>query len=321
MELEPGDEVIVPAITFAATANAVVYCSGTPIFADVQPTSLLVDPQAVLQRITSKTRGIVTVDYAGQPCDYDELRQIADQHDLFLLADGCHALGGNYKGRSVGGIADCTALSFHPVKHITTGEGGMVATNDAKLAKRMRQFRNHGIATDHRVRNEKGQFYYEMVDLGFNYRISDMQCALGSSQLQKLPLWLEQRRRLARYYDEQFCGEQSVTPLKTSTDRTNAYHLYVVRLKKDRDHMFSLLRKRGIGTNVHYLPVYLHPFYRDKFGYAKGLCVAAEAAYEEILSLPLYPQMEFADVDYVVENIKALSRSEPLAPRSADRVL
>ncbi len=305
MQVKTGDEVIVPAITFAATANAVVYCGGTPVFADVQPSSLLMDPQSVAQKITPRTRGIIAVDYAGQPCDYDKLRQLADQYNLFLVADGCHALGANYKGRKVGGLADLTTFSFHPVKHITTGEGGMITTNDSALAKQMRQFRNHGITTDHRERSESGRFAYEMVDLGFNYRISDFQCALGTSQLQKLPAWLEQRRSLAARYDMQFCKDDGITPLITSADRTHAHHLYVVRLKSDRNSMFRRLRERGIGANVHYLPVYLHPFYREKLGYAEGLCPAAEAAYKEILSLPIFPRMTFDDVDYVADNIKA----------------
>ncbi len=305
VDLAPGDEVIVPAITFAATANAVVYCGGTPIFADVEADSLLIDPASVAGKITSKTRGVIAVDYAGQPCDYDALRSIANQHGLFLIADGCHALGASYQGMNVGAIVDATTFSFHPVKHITTGEGGMITTDNARMADRMRRFRNHGITSDHRDRSEKGQFYYEMVDLGFNYRLSDIQCALGLSQLGKLPLWLEQRRKLARRYNELLVDAHTVTPLKTSPGRTHAYHLYVVRLKKDRDEAFRKLREQGIGANVHYLPVYLHPFYQEKFNYGAGLCPTAEAAYQEILSLPMYPLMDFADVDYVVESIKA----------------
>ena len=306
LEIRPGDEVIVPAITFVATANAVVYCGGTPIFADVQPDSLLVDPRSVAAMVTSKTRGIVAVDYAGQPCDYDQLRAIADEHGLFLVADGCHALGAHYKGRKVGEIADLTTFSFHPVKHITTGEGGMITTNRVDLAIRMRQFRNHGITTDHRDRSEQGQFYYEMVDLGFNYRLSDIQCALGISQLRQLPGWLAQRRRLAQRYDEAFRDDGGVSVLRTMDERTHAFHLYVVRVRNGRDEMFRRLRERGIGTNVHYLPVYLHPFYKEKFGYREGLCPSAEAAYREVLSLPIYPKMGLSDVDYVVESINAL---------------
>jgi perosamine synthetase len=306
MQLTSGDEVIVPAITFVATANAVIFCRGTPVFADVQPDSLLIDAESVESRITPKTRGIVAIDYAGQPCDYDELRRIADRHRLFLVADGCHALGADYRGNRVGAIADLTTFSFHPVKHITTGEGGMVTTNDASLVERMRRFCNHGITTDHRARSERGEYFYEMTDLGFNYRLSDFQCALGISQLKKLPLWLERRRWLARSYDAHFLGENCATPLKNLPDRSNAYHLYVVKIRSGRDRLFRSLRERGIGANVHYLPVYLHPFYRRSLGYSEGLCLAAEAAYKEILSLPLYPQMESNDVDYVAGNIKDL---------------
>ncbi|MCP4566239.1 MAG: aminotransferase class I/II-fold pyridoxal phosphate-dependent enzyme, partial [FCB group bacterium] len=179
----PGDEVILPPMTFAATANCVVFLGGTPVFADVQPDTLLIDPVAVEKKITKRTRAIIAVDYAGQPCDYDSLRDIANSHGLSLIADGCHALGAVYKGHRVGSLADMTVFSFHPVKHITTGEGGMITTNDPKFAGRMRRFRNHGIDTDFRQREQQGSWYYEMVDLGYNYRITDMQCALGLSQL------------------------------------------------------------------------------------------------------------------------------------------
>ena len=318
IRLEPGDEVIVPAMTFVATANAVVYCGGVPIFADVRPESLLVDITSVQDRITSKTRGIVAVDYAGQPCDYEELLDIANRHHLFLISDASHALGATYRGSNIGGIAHATTFSFHPVKHITTGEGGMVTTNDANLAIRMRQFRNHGIVSDHRIRSQAGQFYYEMTELGFNYRITDIQCALGQAQLQKLPAWIATRQRLAASYDKQFAGTDELRPLRTLDDRTNAYHLYVVRLKTGRDEAFRLLRQRNIGTNVHYLPVYLHPFYRDRLNYRRGLCPNAETAYQEILSLPLYPLMESEDVEYVASNLKALLRDGQLVQKSAD---
>ena len=303
MRIGPGDEVIVPAITFAATPNAVVYCGGTPVFADVQPGSLLIDPESVLERITDRTRGVIAVDYAGQPCDYADLHAIVERHNLFLAADGCHAPGAAFGGKTVGTLAELTTFSFHPVKHITTGEGGMVTTDNPVLAQRMRQFRNHGISTDFRERVKSGVFAYEMVELGFNYRLSDIHCALGLSQLKSLPSWLEQRRRLAERYDARFKESDAVKPLELRAGRTHAYHLYVVRIKSGRDEMFRYLREAGIGANVHYLPVYLHPFYREKFGYEEGLCAIAEAAYQEILSLPLYPQMSFDDVDYVADNV------------------
>jgi perosamine synthetase len=314
LEIAPGDEVIVPPMTFAATANAVVYCGGTPVFADVKAGSLLLDPAAVAAKITSRTRAIVAVDYAGQPCDYDELRQITRRHNLYLVADACHAIGATYRDQSVGTLADLTAFSFHPVKHITTGEGGMVTTNDARLAQRMRTFRNHGITTDHRQRNEKGSFFYEMVELGFNYRISDFQCALGTSQLRKLPFWLKQREEIARAYDEELKHVPGVRPLENLRGRTHAYHLYVIRLAPEcgmsRAEVFQSLRQQGIGSNVHYVPVHLHPYYRTRFGYGEGLCPVAEAAYEQILSLPIYPAMVPADLVRVVNCIeKALKGS------------
>jgi len=297
----PGDEVIVPAITFVATANAVVFQGGTPVFADVDADTLLVDPADIKRKITAKTKAIVAVDYAGQPCDYDALRGIADQYGLALVADACHALGGIYKGRMVGSLADLTVFSFHPVKHITTGEGGMVVTDDQEVAERMRRFRNHGIATDHRQREAKGTWDYEMVELGFNYRLSDLQCALGRSQLDKLPGWLARRRQLAALYDEVLKGIDGVASLAVRANVHHAYHLYVVRLtaNHDRGEIFAAMRRQAIGVNVHYLPVYLHPYYRQRLGTGPGLCPRAEAAYERILSLPMYPGVKATDVERV----------------------
>jgi len=302
----PGDEVIVPAITFAATANAVVFQGGTPVFADVEPDTLLVDPADVERKITGRTRAVIGVDYAGQPCDYDALREIADRHGLFLVADGCHSLGARYKGRNVGALADLTVFSFHPVKHITTGEGGMVVTDDDEKAAAMRRFRNHGIDTDHRQREADNTWEYAMVELGMNYRLTDIQCALGLSQLAKLPIWLERRRRLAGSYDALLREAEAVLPLARRPEAEHAYHLYVVRLAdgEARRRAFAHLRQQGIGANVHYLPVYLHPFYRDRFQTGPGLCPNAESAYETILTLPLHPGMEEEEVGRVVGTLK-----------------
>lgn len=301
----PGDEVIVPSMTFAATANCVVFQGGTPVFADVDPETLLLNPEQVRSKITPRTRAVITVDYAGQPCDYDTLYQVCSQYGLALVADACHALGATYKSRKVGTLADLTVFSFHPAKHITTGEGGMIVTNDSDMARRMRIFRNHGITADLHQRAAQGTWYYEMVDLGYNYRITDFQCALGMSQLRKLPAWLARRRELAHQYDEAFTAIQGVTPLRVRPEVSHAYHLYVVRLAREylraeRAGVFKALRERGIGVNVHYLPVHLHPYYREKFGTGPGLCPVAEAAYEEILSLPLFPKMNEEDVNIVV---------------------
>ncbi len=289
-----GDEVIVTPMTFAASANCILYQGGTPVFADVDADTLLLDPAAVEAAITPRTKAIIAVDYAGQPCDWDRLRAIADKHHLGLVADGCHALGAAYKGRRVGTLADITVFSFHPVKHITTGEGGMAVTNDAALAARMRAFRGHGITTTASQREKSGAWFYEMTELGYNYRITDFQCALGSSQLKKLDGWIEKRNQLAQAYDTALAGNDRVAPLIRRPDVHHAYHLYVVRTS-GRDFLFKKLRAAGIGVNVHYVPVYLHPYYQN-MGYKKGLCPVAEAAYTEILTLPLWPGMDGNDV-------------------------
>jgi len=304
----PGDEVVVPPMTFAATANCVVFQGATPVFADVTPGTLLLDPSRVEARISSRTKAILCVDYAGQPCDYDALGEVARSHGIPLVADACHSLGGGYKGRSVGTLADISVFSFHPVKHITTGEGGMLTTNDPSLATRARNFRNHGIATDARQRAENGSWYYEMADLGFNYRLTDFQCALGISQLSKLPAFIARRQALAAHYQRGFSLVPEVTPLSVRSEISHAYHLYVValdldKLSADRNEIFAALRARGIGVNVHYIPVHLHPYYRQRFGTGPGMCPVAEESYERILSLPIFPAMSTGDVETVVGKV------------------
>ena len=304
----PGDEVIVPAMTFAATANCVVFQGGTPVFADVDPDTLLIDPSSVENRISPKTRAVIAVDYAGQPCDYDTLTAIAGENNLALVADACHSLGGRYKDRPVGSLTLLNAFSFHPVKHITTGEGGMITTDNPKLAEKMRLFRSHGITTDHRQREVQGSWFYEMVDLGYNYRITDFQCALGMSQLKKVPKWIDRRREIARLYDEAFRNMPRVKPLTVKNEVLHAYHLYVIRLdlngtNLDRSVVFSKLREAGIGVNVHYIPVHLHPFYRKHFATHPGLCPVAERAYERIISLPMYPALSHEDQYHVIETL------------------
>jgi perosamine synthetase len=299
-----GDEVIVPPLTFAASANCVLYQGGTPVFADVQPDTLNIDPAAVAAAITSRTRAIVAVDYSGQPADLEELHAIARQHNLVLLEDAAHAIGATYKEQPVGAISDVTTFSTHPVKHITTGEGGVITTNDERLAERMRWFRNHGITTDHRQRAEKGGWFYEMVALGYNYRLPDINCALGLSQLRKLDGWLKHRQSIANRYDEAFQALSEVYPLTIKPDREPAWHIYPVlletsRLRKDRAQIFAALRAENIGVNVHYIPVYWHPYYTD-LGYQRGLCPIAEDTYERLITLPIFPAMTDQDVDDVI---------------------
>lgn len=306
LDIGPGDEVLVPTMTFAASANCVLYQGGTPVFVDVCEDTLLIDPQSVAARITPRTKAILAVDYAGQPCDYDALRRIANRHGVALVADACHSLGATYRGWPVGSLADLTVFSFHPVKPITTCEGGMVVTDRADLAERIRRFRNHGIATSHRERAERGTWQYEMLELGYNYRLSDLQCALGVSQLKKLPGWLEGRRLIARRYDQLLTKHDGIIPLSISPHMEHAFHLYVVRFEAEngrsgRDSAFDRLRRHGIGANVHYTPVHLHPYYQTRLGTRPGLCPIAEAAVENILSLPIFPDLAGEEVDRVVE--------------------
>jgi perosamine synthetase len=304
----PDDEVIVPPMTFVATANAVVFQGGTPVFADVDRGTLLLDPDRVEASIGPRTRAVLAVDYAGQPCDYDRLRDLADARGLVFITDACHALGGSHRGRPVGSLVTLNAFSFHPVKHITTGEGGMVTTDDGRLAERMRRFRSHGIASDFRRREQQGSWAYEMTELGWNYRLTDLQSVLGLSQLRKLPEWVRRRREIAARYDDALACLDGVSPLAVRDGARHAYHLYVVRLDLDalsvgRGEVFAALREEGIGVNVHYIPVHLHPFYRERFGTGPGLCPVAEAAYESLLSLPLFPAMTDGDVADVIEAV------------------
>lgn len=311
LDVGPEDEVIVSPLSFAASANCVLYQGGTPVFADVNPHTLLLDPACAQKKITSRTKAIITVDYAGHPSDYEELRLIANQAKIALIADSCHALGATYQGHPIGSLADLSTFSFHPVKHITTGEGGMISTDNAELANRMRIFRNHGIATDHREREQKGTFYYEMVELGFNYRLSDVQCALGLSQLRRLAEFVEKRKMLAALYDQAFAQIDFVRPLSVKKNVSHSYHLFVIRidteqLGKSRDEVYRILRAKNIGVNVHYLPIHLHPYYQKKLSTRSVLCPNAEKAYTEILSLPMFPEMTTQDVGDVVEAIAEL---------------
>ncbi len=307
--LQPGDEVILPPLTFVATANAIVMCGGVPVFSDVDPETLLLDPQAVEEKVTPRTKAILAVDYAGQPCDYHALRHIAKRHGLVLMADACHALGASLHGCPVGSLADLTIFSFHPVKAMTTGEGGMVVTQQPEYANRMRIFRNHGITTDHQERLARQTWEYQMICLGMNYRLTDFQCALGLSQLRKLQRWVMRRQTIASQYDNALATIPGIHPVLARSGVSHAYHLYVIQVEKekfgvDRGTLFSLLREQGIGVQVHYIPVHLQPFYQNQFGTGPGLCPIAEAAYEKMLSLPIYPLLQDQEVDGIVNAIQ-----------------
>jgi len=300
----PGDEVIVPPITFVASANCVLYLGGKPVFADVRPDTLNIDSEDIERKITSKTKAIVAVDLTGQPCDHDAIRNLAQQHNLIVIEDAAHALGASYKGRKVGMLQDLTTLSFHPVKHITTAEGGMVLTRDPEKAKRMRSFRHHGIDVDLHKRNVANLWIYDVINLGHNYRIPDLNCALGISQLRKLDSWLARRREIAERYNRAFSNLPQIEIPYVMSDCVPAWHLYVIRLNLDmlrvgRETIFKALRAENIGVNVHYIPIHWLSYYQS-LGYQKGECPVAEQEYERLVTIPLYPAMSNQDVEDVV---------------------
>jgi perosamine synthetase len=303
--LKQGDEAITSPLTFAATANCVLYQGATPVFSDVCRDTLNIEPEQVAARITPRTRAILPVDYAGHPADVDAILQLAESRGLTVIEDACHALGAEYRGRRVGSIAHMTVFSFHPVKHVTTGEGGMVTTDSAALAETLRRFRNHGISSEARERQRSGQWYYEMVLLGFNYRLTDIACALGASQLGKLQSSLERRREIASRYTQAFRGIPGLVVPGVHEGVNPAWHLYPIRLdlsqlRADRKAVFQALRAENIGVSVHYIPVHLHPYYRDRFGYKGGEFPVAEDAYEKLISLPMFHGMSDSDVEDVV---------------------
>lgn len=307
--VKAGDEAITTPMTFAATANCVLYQGATPVFADVSDDTLNIDPELISSRISSKTRALLPVDYVGHPADLTPIMEIAQRHGLIVIEDACHALGAQYNGKRVGSVADMTVFSFHPVKHITTGEGGMVTTDNPRFAETLRRFRNHGIASDARQRQSAGQWHYEMVFLGFNYRLSDIGCALGIEQLKRLDSNLCRRRQIAARYKDAFRGFSGVIPPVVRSEVDPAWHLYPVRLdlaklKADRAQIFRALRGENIGVNVHYIPVHLHPYYRDHFDYKAGDFPVAEDAYARLLSLPMFHGMSDQDVDDVIQAVK-----------------
>lgn len=303
----PGDEVITTPLTFAASANCVLYCGGTPVFADVDPKTYNIDPEDIRRKITDRTKAIIAVHLAGQPCDMDAIHSIAHEYGLIVIEDGAHALGSVYKGKKVGSLSDMTTFSFHPVKPITTGEGGMIVTDNEEFYKKMALFRSHGITRDDSMmtRND-GPWFYQQFDLGYNYRITDIQCALGCSQMKKLDRFLARRKEIVARYNEAFADcDNIITPYQLS-DTESGWHLYIVQVKNcDRRQVFENMREKGIGVNVHYIPVYMHPYYQEH-GYENVHCANAEEIYSHIISLPLYPGLTSEQQDYVIDTLKSL---------------
>ena len=306
-EIKPGDEVITTPLTFAASANCVLYCGGTPVFADVDPRTYNIDPEDIRRKITDKTKAIIAVHLAGQPCDMDEIHKIAKKYHLLVIEDGAHALGSVYKGKKVGTLSDMTTFSFHPVKPITTGEGGMIVTDNEEFYQKMMLFRSHGITRDESLmtRND-GPWFYQQLDLGYNYRITDIQCALGCSQMKKLGRFLARRKEIVARYNEAFADCESIVTPYQLPETESGWHLYIVQVKNcDRRKVFERLREAGIAVNVHYIPVYMHPYYQDH-GYKDVHCKNAEEIYSHIISLPLYPTLTEDEQEYVIKNVKKI---------------
>lgn len=308
----PGDEVITTPITFAATANAILYCGGTPVFADIDPETYEIDPKSVEACITEKTKAVVAVDFTGAPCDYDMLRTVCRKHHLLLIEDAAHSIGTSYRGVPVGSIADLTTFSFHPVKTITAGEGGAVIMQDPELAQRVLMFARHGITRDQSLLQERGNsnWYYEQQMLGYNYRLTDMQCALALSQLKQLDRFAARRRELVQQYNEAFGEIPEVFVQKEYPGADTVRHLYILRLdfarlSCGRQEFYDAMQAENIGVNVHYIPVYWFPYYQS-LGYRKGLCPNAEAYYESSMTLPLFYSMSDRDHEDVIRAVKKL---------------
>jgi UDP-4-amino-4,6-dideoxy-N-acetyl-beta-L-altrosamine transaminase len=301
-----GDEVITTPITFAATANAAVHLGARLVFADIKEDTLNISPVEIRKRLSLKTRAILPVDFAGLPAELDKIAEIARGKNITVIEDACHALGAEYGGRRVGSLADMTVFSFHPVKHITTGEGGMVLTNDEALYKEMRSLRHHGIV---RQGNGEDPWYYRVVHPGYNFRITDFQCALGLSQMNKLDGFIKRRREIAARYDAVFSGMEEIVLPPRGSNSKHVYHIYVIQLRTEvlsagRKEVFAALRAENIGVQVHYIPLHLHPFYRQRFGYKKGDYPVAERYYEKTITLPLFPAMGDGDVNDVIRAVE-----------------
>ncbi len=304
-----GDEVITTPITFAASANCVLYCGARPVFVDIDPETYNIDPKKVEAAITPRTKAVVAVDYTGQSADLAPLLQICKEHHLTLIEDGAHVIGTKYKGQMNGSIADMTMFSFHPVKTVTGGEGGVILTNDEGYYKKLLLYRSHGITRDEEQMQHEpdGAWYYEQVDLGYNYRMTDMQAALIISQLDKLPMFAARRKEIVARYNEAFAGMPALSIQREIPESDTTRHLYILRivpekLRIDRRQFFDALAAENVCCNVHYIPVYYFPYY-EKLGYCRGLCPNAEKLYEEMITLPLYYAMSDGDVESVIEAV------------------
>lgn len=312
--LKKGDEAITSPITFLATPNSILYAGAKAVFADINYETVNIDPQEIEKKITQKTKAILPVHFAGMPCDIEQIAKIAKKKGLIVIEDACHAFGAQYKSNGawikVGSCvhSDMTAFSFHPVKHITTGEGGAITTNNKRLYERLRALRSHGVYKDKRT-SKNGPWYYEMRELGFNYRITDIQCALGLSQFRKVSQFLRKRKVTAEKYSAFFKNVTGINIPETPKDRVSAHHLYVLKIDYGyfgvtRVAMAQRLNSLGIGTQVHYIPIYRQPYYRKRFGISSKDFPRAEEYYRQALSLPIHPGLKDEDTNRVIKGIK-----------------
>jgi len=311
LDLNKTDEVIVTCLSFVASSNAILYCNVKPVFCDIDENTMNIDPDKIEDLITENTKAIVVVDFAGQPCDYHKIIPIVKKHNLVLIEDAAHSIGCQINScptkPKVGSFADITTFSFHPVKNITTCEGGMTVTNNKKYYDRMKVFLTHGITRDYKDREKSASHYYEMVNLGYNYRIPDLLCALGISQLKKLDKFIKKRQDIAKMYDKKLQKlNKYLVPLTQKFE--NAYHIYVIKLnlnnlKTDRDTIFKAMKAEGIGVNVHYMPIHLHPYYKNNLNTYEGMMPVAEKVYKQIITLPIFPLMTDNDIDDVVNSL------------------
>jgi len=310
INIQPGDEVITTPFTFVASANCVVYRGGIPIFADIKKDTYNIDPSEIKRKLTPKTKAIIPVHFAGQPCDMDEIIEIANENNLFIIEDAAHAIDAEYKNKKIGNISDLTTFSFHPVKNITTAEGGMVTTNDDELYNKLLMFRTHGISKDAVKRfGKSGDFYYDMQYLGFRYNLSELHASLGIHQLNKLEAFQKRRRKITKIYNQELKNIKEITIPYVKSDIKHSWHLYVIqvdidKLKVDRDYIFRALREENIGVNVHYIPVHYHSYYQTKFRLKKGILPNVEMLFPRIITIPLFHKMSDCDAYDVINALE-----------------
>ena len=309
--IDPGDEVITTPITFAASANCVLYVGARPVFADINPETYNIDPKSIREKITKKTKAVVAVDFTGQAVEYDEIRKICDEYNLVFIEDAAHSLATKYNGKQVGSLADMTTFSFHPVKTVTGGEGGVITTNDENYYKKLVLAHTHGITHDEDLMEEaphEGPWYYEEISLGYNYRITDFQAALIISQMKKLDFFASRRKEIVKKYDEAFSEIPEIMVQKEIPQSDTCRHLYIIRLNLEklsctRREFFDAMSAENVQCQIHYVPVYWFPYYRH-LGYENGLCPKAEEVYKGIMSIPLYPKMTDQDVEDVIHAVR-----------------